>query len=261
MFLPPTAPPWTSSVGYTPPSAASQSLEQALATAQCLVLNEEVGLAQAAVELAGFDAGKRFAIHVSPGEIVGRVVEDTAGLWPFIRSLIWRASRPFRMHVLAGDRVAMTIERPFSWFLSTLDVWDGNGVALARLEQRFGFFQRIFDIRDAGGSVVGRVSGSPFGPGSFEVRLGRDDQAALVARIEKRWTGTFQEYFASSNNFALLLPGDGDLTLGQVVLAAALLVDFCYFEQRPEAPTMLAPGINPIDSLGSPPGNMSGVPD
>jgi uncharacterized protein YxjI len=258
MFLPPTPPAWTSSIGYTLPVAAAQSLEQALATAQCLILSEQVGMAQAAVQLVGFDTAKRFAIHISPTEIVGQVVEDTTGVWSFVRSLIWRANRPFRMRVLSGDRVAMTIERPFFWFLSTLHLRDGNGIILARLEQRFSLLKRVFDICDAAGNCVGHMSGSLFRPWRFEVQVGRGDQAVVMARIEKRWSGTFREFFSSSNNFALLLPGQGDLPLGQVVLAAALLVDFCYFEQAPAAGEMLNRGLNPVGDLGIPPSDAGG---
>jgi hypothetical protein len=52
-----------------------------------------------------------------------------------------------------------------------------------------------------------------------------------VGRIEKKWSGAFTEIFTDADTFLVTLP-QGDATLRALVLAAAVLVDFVWFEHR-----------------------------
>ena len=63
------------------------------------------------------------------------------------------------------------------------------------------------------------------------IEVGPESNPREVGRIEKKWSGLLRESFTDADNFLVTLP-DRDEALRTLVLAAAVLVDFLWFERR-----------------------------
>jgi uncharacterized protein YxjI len=199
-------------------------LSSALASGGRLVIKQQKHWGEI---LTGFEAKSAYEICTERGDTVGRVGERSTGLLSTLGRWMFKGRRPFELVVESDGGMVLFLRRPWFWWFSSLEVNDGAGNPLGRIEQRFAFFQRRFDLQDSAGRLLATVIGPFFHPWTFEIHAG--DGGRELGRIEKRWSGFGRELFTDADNFSLTLP-ESDPVLAKLVLAAALLVDFCYFE-------------------------------
>ena len=90
-----------------------------------------------------------------------------------------------------------------------------------------------FTVRDSQDVVVLRIEG-PFcfcglcSDIDFQVLSGATGQN--VGKISKQWTGLLREIFTEADNFGISFPMNLDVRVKATLLAAAILIDFMYFE-------------------------------
>ena len=65
------------------------------------------------------------------------------------------------------------------------------------------------------------------------------DESAVVGQISKQWGGFMQEAFTDADDFGISFPMDLDVEIKAVMLGACFLIDFMFFENKPEQPTEL----------------------
>ena len=53
-----------------------------------------------------------------------------------------------------------------------------------------------------------------------------------VGRVTKQWTGVIKEALSDADNFGITFPMDLDVKVKASLLAACLLIDFMFFEER-----------------------------
>lgn len=211
------------------PHTSSDGLSQALASGGRLVVQQKKNWGEI---LTGFEARTAYEICTEQGAVLARVGEVSSGLFSTLGRWIFKGRRPFELVVESAGAPELRLRRPWFWWLSTLEVEDGSGRPLGKIEQRFAIFQRRFEVLDANGQRSATIVGPMFHPWTFEVHRGGGD-GPEVARVEKRWSGLLKEAFTDADTFALALPA-GDAALARMVVAAALLIDFCYFENEGE---------------------------
>jgi uncharacterized protein YxjI len=190
----------------------------------------------APVEIAtGIEQPNRYHLFTEMGALVGRAEEISDGASGFLTRWTFGSRRPFRMEIALGDAAAprevLRAERPWKWFLDRIDLSGPDGRPIGNVRQRFSLLRRRFDICSPGGALRARIVGPFFHPWTFVVEAGPEGAGREVGRIEKRWGGLATEAFTDADTFALSLP-QGDPSLRRLVLAAAILVDFAYFENR-----------------------------
>ncbi len=190
----------------------------------------------APLEIAtGIEQPNRYDLFTASGALVGRATEIPGGAAGFLARWMLASRRPFRMEIALGDaagpREVLRAERPWKWFLDRIDLAGGDGRPIGSVRQRFSLLRRRFDLVSPGGALRARLVGPLLHPWTFVVEAGPQGAARQVGRIEKRWGGLAAEAFTDADTFALTLP-EGDPALRRLVLAAAILVDFAYFENR-----------------------------
>jgi|GEM_PF-1332288 hypothetical protein len=177
----------------------------------------------------GWETRNRYDVRAPGGTIFLEVAEEGEG-WLHALS---RNFNPFRrigveMMTLGGSR-AMRLERPWTFWLTRADVFGWDGAKLGTLEQRFTLLRRALVVRSAEGSVLAEIEGPFFRPWTFLVQ--RD--GAEVGSIVKRWGGVLREMFTDADNFAVRFsPALTCPTTRQLLLAAAILIDMTWFENR-----------------------------
>ncbi|MFO0584209.1 MAG: phospholipid scramblase-related protein [Anaeromyxobacter sp.] len=183
-------------------------------------------------ELVGWESPNRYALLTEDGALAGWALEETGGAGRLFARWFLKANRPFEMRVVAaseggaGPR-ALQLRRPFTWLFARLEVTGEGGQPLGTIQQRFSLLRRKLDVVTPDGRLLARIVGPWFRPWTFVVLRGESD--VELGRIEKRWSGAVSELFTDADTF-LVTFGRADAALRRLLLAAAVLVDFRWFE-------------------------------
>ncbi len=197
-----------------------------LARATSLVVHQRKEMLEVFTD---FETKNRYEIQLPGGQTALYAAETGGGAMAFLTRSFLKSSRPFTMQLLhAHGGVAMTLERPWTWFFSELHVHDAAGTKLGTIEQRFAFFARRFTITDGSGAALAELHGPLFRPWTFRVMKGEQE----LGRITKQWSGLLKEAFTDADTFGVEFGLAMDQQLRSLVLAATFLIDFLYFEDR-----------------------------
>lgn len=174
------------------------------------------------------ETASRFTVSTADGQPLWVAGEISSGFLGVIARLFLKAARPFTLDVRtrAGECV-MRIQRPWRFWFSHVDVFDGAGHPLGEVQERFAFFSRLYELRDPSGNVLASLVGPMFRPWTFLVRVGGVD----AGQISKKWAGLGRELFTDADTYGLEFK---DTTPGvrALMLAATFLIDFRHFEHR-----------------------------
>lgn len=184
------------------------------------------------VELLDWEAPNRYALLTEQGALAGWALEHAGGGGAVLARWFLKASRPFEMGIFPADgprSEALRLRRPFTWFLTRVEVADASGRPVGVVRQRFSVLRRRFDVEAPGGRLLARLTGPLLHPWTFLFTAPGAD--VEVGRIEKRWSGAVSELFTDADTF-LVQFGRAEPALRRLMLAAAVLVDFRYFEDR-----------------------------
>lgn len=181
-----------------------------------------------------FEQANKYAIVTEGGALAGWALEKPGGFWRFIGRSILKTMRPFELMVFPAEgpvgRAELSVRRPWTWFFAHLYVWDRDGKPLGQVRQRWAWIRRRLDIEGPDGRLLARITGPLLHPWTFLVHRGPEGSPREVGRIEKQWGGILREGFTDADTF-LLTFGDQDPTLRRLLLAAAVLVDYRWFER------------------------------
>ncbi len=140
-------------------------------------------------------------------------------LWPFRRVELECVTK-------AGTR-ALSLQQPWTLFFNYVEVTAWDGRQLGYIQQRFHLLHRVFDLCTPAGVVMATLEGPLWRPWTFYVKQRGEE----VAVIRKQWSGFLKEAMTDADNFGVeFKPELTDARLRQMVLAATLMVDLCYFE-------------------------------
>ncbi|MFL5345315.1 MAG: phospholipid scramblase-related protein [Hyalangium sp.] len=179
--------------------------------------------------LTGIETHNRYMVvgdDDQPLFFVGEVGDSVSA---FLLRMFLKASRPFTLELKTPDgAILLRLKRPWHWWLSRLNVEDGMGRPLGSIQQRFAFFERLYEVRDASGEVLAMLRGPFFKPWTFNV----EQNGREVGKIQKQWSGLGKELFTSADNFGVTFGAIEDPRLRTLVVATTFLIDFVHFEKR-----------------------------
>lgn len=174
-----------------------------------------------------FETANKYAILAPDGEQVMFAAERSNGMWTTVARQFMNTRRPFTIDVFDAQGVlVLHVERPFTWWLSRVEVRSADGTVIGTIQQRFSFVRRIYDVVDAGGRTVASITGGLFRWRTFVLSVAGTE----VGRIAKQWGGLGKEMFTDADTFALTMGpalGEADRLL---LVAATFLIDFNHFE-------------------------------
>ncbi len=176
-----------------------------------------------------FETKNRYLVQLPGGQTAFYAAEVGHGAGALLTRTFLKNARPFTMNLLdATGQPCLVLRRPWTWFFSELHVTDARGNLIGRIEQRFKFFGRLFDVVDAQGHAVAQIQGPVFRPWTFKVVVGGQE----VGQISKKWGGLGREMFTDADTFGVQFSPAMPQDHRALVLAATFLVDFLYFEDR-----------------------------
>ncbi|MBY0415110.1 MAG: hypothetical protein K2Q18_13145 [Bdellovibrionales bacterium] len=181
-------------------------------------------------ELFGFETRNKYSIESENGDQLAFAGEDGKN----IGSVIWRQIfghwRPFSLRILNNDRsLIFTAVHPFGFIFQRLDVIGIDGRKIGSAQQRFSFLEKKFDLLDAEGVVIMKISTPIWKPWTFAITKNGLESALIL----KKWSGLLKEVFTDADNFTIDFK-DKNLSENErrIIVAAALLIDIVYFEQK-----------------------------
>jgi len=204
------------------------SLPESLLQSQSVVIQQRRELA----ELVGFETRNKYEIQGANGESLAFCAEQQKGILGFLMRQFLGHWRAFELHFFepATKTIAMRAHHPFRWFFQALEISGASGETLGRLEQRFGIFQKKFDLHDASGRVKFEVRSGFFSFWTFPIT---NNQGQTVATIRKKWSGALREIFTDSDNFQLEFSASSlSKEDRMLILASSIFVDLQYFERK-----------------------------
>lgn len=185
--------------------------------------------------LTGVEARGRYAVFTEAGAFTAGFAEHGEGAGDLFGRWLLKARRPFTMGLYPAehpDRPLLVLHRPWRWLFSVLEVREAaSGRPVGRIQQRFAWFRKRLDVEAPDGRVLARLTGPLLRPWTILAEAGPEGRAREIGRIEKRWSGLLREAFTDADTFLVTLP-PGDPALRTLLLAAAVLVDFLWFEHQ-----------------------------
>lgn len=180
-------------------------------------------------ELFGFETRNKYSIQLDGQEVLFAAEQGKGGLAFLARSFFGHFRR-FEIHFFDTARsLVLRAVHPFRWFFQRLEVSFADGRPIGAIQQRFAIFSKRFDVEDASGQVLLRVSSPFYRPWTFAFLRNE----AEVARVEKKWAGLLSEAFTDADRFRILFQAP-DLRPDEraLVLTAAVFIDLQYFERK-----------------------------
>jgi catechol 2,3-dioxygenase-like lactoylglutathione lyase family enzyme len=209
----------------------SVPLPQALDSERRLVLRQRRDLLAV---FTGFEQANKYALQTEQGAVAGWALEKPGGIGRFLTRSFLKAMRPFELMLFPAEgpsaRPELSLRRPWTWFFAEVSVWDRDGRPLGKVRQRWAWIRRRLDIEGPDGRLIARIVGPLLHPWTFIAERGPEGAGREVGRIEKKWGGLLKEGFTDADTFVVTF-GDPDPTFRRLLFAAAILVDFRWFEK------------------------------
>lgn len=172
-----------------------------------------------------FKAANNYDIYdPDTGEIVLLCREQGLGqLTRLLRFTDWKRRTPFDLHITTPENEQLVrVKRGWSFWLSKVDVFDGDDRDVGRFVQKLLSVGGAFDVLGTNDEVLCSLKGKWT---SWDFRFIAGDKE--FAHVTKKWAGLGKEMFTSADNYILEIaesvPADSRLRI--LILAAVLCID------------------------------------
>ncbi|XP_071566463.1 phospholipid scramblase 1 isoform X1 [Temnothorax nylanderi] len=219
--------------GWSPQSMTYPPGLEYLMGLDYLFVNQKIELLQA---FTGWETKNKYVITDNKGEPVFYMAEESGICW----RLCLGKYRSCEFNIYdKNQREILRMVRPFRCdgcccpcYLQVLEVYSGTTL-LGSITQEWSLWRPKFYVRDASGQAVLMIKG-PLIRFCVDVifKVKSLDEKHRIGMIRKRWSGFAREMFTVSDTFGINFPRDLDVKIKAVLLGAAVLIDFMYFEQE-----------------------------
>ncbi|KAL7876570.1 hypothetical protein AOLI_G00115330 [Acnodon oligacanthus] len=181
-----------------------------------LLVHQKMELIEA---IFGWETNNQYIVKNTVGQQVFLAAEET----DFCTRMVCGSMRSFVLH-LQDNTGRLEVQAP-------------PGSPVGYVMQNWHPYLPKFTIKNERGEAVLKIVG-PFcdcnccSDVNFEVMS--LDEASVVGRISKQWTGMEAEMLTDADNFGVRFPMDLDVKIKAVILGACFLIDFMYFESSPK---------------------------
>lgn len=191
--------------------------------------------------LSGWETENNYLVKNSSGQqvFVAKEVSNVFG------RQVHGPSRPFTINVYDNmGQLIVKVVRPlrctlccFPCCLQELEVQSPPGNAIGYLKQNWHPFLPKFTVLNERKEPQLKIKGplcncSCMSDIVFQVMS--LDEASKVGQISKQWGGFVQEYTTNADNFGISFQPDLDAKVKAVLMGACFLIDFMFFEQKPQ---------------------------
>ena len=173
-----------------------------------------------------FKAANSFDIlDPQTGQVILECREENLGFFTkLFRFTDYKRMTPFNMEIKTpqGERL-LTVKRGVSFFLSTVEVWDGKNNLVGKFKQKFFSIGGKFEVLDASERSLCMLKGRWT---SWDFKFVSHDGKEF-AQVNKKWSGLGKELFTSADNYILQISPEvpADHPLRMLIMAAVMCID------------------------------------
>lgn len=174
-----------------------------------------------------FKASSNFDIYdPQTQQVVMECREERLGFFTkLFRFSDYKRMTPFEIDIKtpSGEQL-ITVKRGVSFWLSTVEVLDGQNRLIGKFKQKFFSIGGKFEVLDASDRPLCMLKGSWT---SWDFKFISADNKEF-ATVTKKWTGFGKEFFTSADNYVLQISNEvpENHPLRQLILAAVMCIDF-----------------------------------
>jgi uncharacterized protein YxjI len=118
--------------------------------------------------------------------------------------------------------VVMRLLSPAKIMKSKVEVFDGDGNAIGSIVQQNIVGKKRFSLDDAAGLTLGEIQGTSWISWDFEIK---DAGGAVVGRVDKQFSGFLREGFTTADTYVVKLESALAGPLRSLAFAAAVAID------------------------------------
>jgi len=182
--------------------------------------------------VTGFESKNQYTLFDAQKNPIGLIVERAGDTGMALKRVAFKRHRPFDVDVIDNaQQHILHLSRKFMWIFSHVTVASPDGSVIGKIDGRFKFFKKYYELKDANETVFAIIS-SPFWKiWTFPVYL--PETTEPVGKISKKWSGTMREMFTDADTFMIDAETHSWTPEQQaVVLAAGMVIDFDFFENN-----------------------------
>jgi uncharacterized protein YxjI len=189
-----------------------------------LALNQNIFFVKEHVKI--FKAANSFdIIDPETKQIVLQCEEENLGFFTkMFRFTEYKRMTPFNMEIKSpqGEKI-LTVKRGVSFFISNVEVLDGQNILIGKFKQKFLSIGGKFEVLDASDRPLCMLKGKWT---SWEFKFVSSDGKEF-ATVTKKWSGLGKELFTSADNYILQISADvpADNPLRLLIMAAVMCID------------------------------------
>ncbi|KAL9656709.1 hypothetical protein ABK040_002976 [Willaertia magna] len=173
--------------------------------------------------ITSFETENQYAIHTDSG-MKALALEDSDC---FSRQCLG-PKRPFSMRVYLNNQEILFFERPYRFFFDEISVYSLNRQYVGKIKLKFSICSRELSVKDENGNVLYEIVSPLCKCWTFFI----EKNFERVGVIEKKFGNILQELFTDADSFGINFPLDAKPNEKALLLAATILIDFLYFEDR-----------------------------
>jgi uncharacterized protein YxjI len=119
------------------------------------------------------------------------------------------------------DKLILILQRPFTFFLSKINILSSDGNRLGYFKQKFKLWSGKFDVFDDSDKFIASIKGD-WRDWNFKII---DDKKNKIGEINKKWAGLVKEIFTTDDTYLIKvnenLPSDEKI----LIVASAIVID------------------------------------
>ena len=139
-----------------------------------------------------------YKVYNDKGEDVGTINQKLTTGQKILRLFLKKPMLPFLLEIRnSQDQLEASITRGWTFFLSKIEVKDGNGEVVGIIKQKFKFFKPTFKIYDQADQLIAEISGD-WKAWNFTIFDALNNQ---IGSISKKWAGAMKEIFTSADKY------------------------------------------------------------
>ena len=177
-----------------------------------------------------FKFGNTYKVFNDKGEDIGTINQKLTTGQKILRLFLKKPMLPFLLEIRnSQDQLEASITRGWTFFLSKIEIKDGNGEVIGIIKQKFKLFKPTFNIYDQADELIAEISGD-WKAWNFTIFDALNNQ---IGSISKKWAGAIKEIFTSADKYNVHIDTIYANQKNKIaILASAITIDMVLKESK-----------------------------
>lgn len=177
-----------------------------------------------------FKFGNTYKVFNDKGEDIGTINQKLTTGQKILRLFLKKPMLPFLLEIRnSQDQLEASITRGWTFFLSKIEIKDGNGEVIGIIKQKFKLFKPTFKIYDQADQLIAEISGD-WKAWNFTIFDALNNQ---IGSISKKWAGAMKEIFTTADKYNVHIDAVYANQKNKIaILASAITIDMVLKESK-----------------------------